>query len=127
MRAHNVALGTDQVFLPASELWLSKGTRFTHAVCRLKRLGRGEKELAQSDLQMIPELAGNPFLPRIFQLYDQDGDGYITAADMRALLESLTRLCYEEERYKCEWLCGKPDGAGPRSCENLHRSVNPLL
>lgn len=69
---------------------------------RLKRLGRGEKELAQSDLQMLPELAGNPFLPRIFQLYDQDGDGYITAADMRSLLESLARLGAEEERYQCK-------------------------
>lgn len=37
--------------------------------CRLKRLGRGEKELARSDFQMIPELAGNPFLPRIFEMW----------------------------------------------------------
>lgn len=51
---------------------------------------------------MIPELAGNPFLPRIFQLYDQDGDGYIAASDLRALLESLTRLSDEEERVRCE-------------------------
>ena len=36
---------------------------------RLKRLGRGEKELARSDFQMIPELAGNPFLPRIFEMW----------------------------------------------------------
>ena len=70
--------------------------------CRLKRLGRGEKELARSDFQMIPELAGNPFLPRIFEMYDADGDGYMGAADLRALLESLTRLRNEEERYHCE-------------------------
>jgi len=71
--------------------------------CRLKRLGRGEKELARSDFQMIPELAGNPFLPRIFEMYDTDGDGYMGAADLRALLESLTRLANEEERYQCGW------------------------
>ena len=70
---------------------------------RLKRLGRGEKELAQSDFQMIPEVASNPFLPRIFSLYDRDGDGYMNAADLRALLESLMRLADEEERYKCGW------------------------
>lgn len=51
---------------------------------------------------MIPELAGNPFLPRIFEMYDTDGDGYMGAADLRALLESLTRLANEEERYHCE-------------------------
>lgn len=129
----------------------------THS--RLKRLGRGEKELARSDFQMIPELAGNPFLPRIFEMlarvmvfsscllggraagrqraaafceaavlpanrpvrtlrlrdcihllllpthrYDTDGDGYMNAGDLRALLESLGRLARsEEERYQCAY------------------------
>lgn len=66
-------------------------------------MGRGEKELARSDFQMIPELAGNPFLPRIFEMYDQDGDGYMNAADLRALLDSLTRLANEEARFQCAW------------------------
>ena len=43
---------------------------------RLKRLGRGEKELARSDFQMIPELAGNPFLPRIFEMWVLDTRGW---------------------------------------------------
>ena len=81
-------------------------------------MGRGEKELARSDFQMIPELAGNPFLPRIFEMYDADGDGYMGAADLRALLESLLRLANEEERYLCEcarvW-CGAVWGGGGRT------------
>lgn len=72
------------------------------APARLKRLGRGEKELARSDFQMIPELAGNPFLPRIFEMYDQDGDGYMNARDLRSLLDSLTALANEEARFQCE-------------------------
>ena len=105
---------------------------------------------------MIPELAGNPFLPRIFEMwvpgaraldrqrpggqrrgrmrvgsaaargrppasarlpatcvtipscppsrFDADGDGYMHAGDLRALLESLGRLARDaEERYQCEW------------------------
>ena len=52
---------------------------------------------------MIPELAGNPFLPRIFEMFDADGDGYMGAGDLRALLEALTRLANEEERYACGW------------------------
>lgn len=84
----------------------------TPTPCRLKRLGRGEKELARSDFQMIPELAGNPFLPRIFEMYDADGDGYMGAADLRALLESLTRLANEEERYQCAWGLGSAWGTG---------------
>lgn len=79
---------------------------------RLKRLGRGEKELARSDFQMIPELAGNPFLPRIFEMYDQDGDGYMNAADLRALLDSLTRLANEEARFQCAWQLLFRDSAG---------------
>ena len=51
---------------------------------------------------MIPELAGNPFVPALFKMYDQDGDGYIDASDMRALLESLTKLADKEERYRCK-------------------------
>lgn len=139
---------------------------------RLKRLGRGEKELARSDFQMIPELAGNPFLPRIFEMwvlaargwegvvwnssgrdagaapisglplprgpsasrpcdaarptvallpaacapsprFDADGDGYMHAGDLRALLESLGRLARdEEERFQCE-LCWVGLAAAP--------------
>ncbi len=51
---------------------------------------------------MIPELAGNPFLPRLFEMFDQDCDGYMSVHDLRALLESLTRLANEEERFQCE-------------------------
>jgi hypothetical protein len=77
---------------------------------RLKRLGRGEKELARSDFQMIPELAGNPFLPRIFEMHDCDGDGYMNAADLRALLDCLSRLANEEARYQCEHAGRPPAG-----------------
>ena len=70
-------------------------------------MGRGEKELAQSDFLIIPELAGNPFLPRIFELFDQDGDGYMSADDLRNLMESLTRLADAEESYRCAGGCGR--------------------
>lgn len=69
---------------------------------RLKRLARGERELAQSDLQMVPELAGNPFLPRLFQLHDSNSDGYMDASDLLALLEVLARLGDEDARHECK-------------------------
>lgn len=90
---------------------------------RLKRLGRGEKELARSDFQMIPELAGNPFLPRIFEMYDTDGDGYMGAADLRALLESLTRLANEEERYHFAFRIYDADDDGFVSRADLLRQL----
>eukprot|EP00887_Chlorella_sp_A99_P005234 scaffold1.g5234.t1 len=86
---------------------------------RLKRLGRGEKELAQSDFQMIPELANNPYLPRIFALYDHDGDGYMNAQDLRELLESLVRLADEEERYQFAFRVYDSDGDGFVSAQDV--------
>lgn len=37
---------------------------------RLRRLGRGRAEVARSDLRSVEGLEQNPFLSRIFQMYD---------------------------------------------------------
>lgn len=37
---------------------------------RLKKLGRGRAEVARSDLRGVSGLAQNPFMERIFQMYD---------------------------------------------------------
>ena len=37
---------------------------------RLRRLGRGRAEVARSDLRGVEGLGQNPFLSRIFQMYD---------------------------------------------------------
>ena len=67
---------------------------------RLKRLGRGEKELARSDFQMIPELAGNPYLERylaeivsrcslIVSLYEPPGNADCEHAEHKAIVERM--------------------------------------
>ena len=37
---------------------------------RLKKIGRGRAEVARSDLRSVEGLARNPFMERIFQIYD---------------------------------------------------------
>lgn len=72
-------------------------------VDRQKRLGHGEAELALSDFQAIPEVADNPFLPRLFDLADNNCDGYLTSQDLQALLLRLIQLRDPEAKFQCRW------------------------
>lgn len=38
---------------------------------RLRRLGRGRAEVARSDLRGVDSIAQNPFMERIFEMYDK--------------------------------------------------------
>jgi hypothetical protein len=38
---------------------------------RLRRLGRGRAEVARSDLRGVDSIAHNPFMERIFEMYDK--------------------------------------------------------
>lgn len=61
----------------------------------------GGKEYAQIiALQQLPELAGNPFIPRIFQLFDANGDGIVTLDEFTRGVEYLATLSDPEEQYK---------------------------
>lgn len=70
---------------------------------RMKRLGRGRAEVARSDLMSVEGGIGtNPFIDRLFRLYDHDKDGLLVVHDMIRLMQTFKQLGQEEEsRYRC--------------------------
>ena len=52
----------------------------------------------------MPELAGNPFIMRIFQLFDADQDGCLNFEEFIRAVESFGRLYSSEDKCMCEWL-----------------------
>ena len=58
--------------------------------------------MSLADFQRIPELSGNFFVGRIFQLSDTDKDGFITVDDFTAAVEMLGKVYSEEEKIRCE-------------------------
>jgi hypothetical protein len=45
---------------------------------RFHKLAQGSTSLSIRQFELIPELAGNPFLPRLFAMFDKDEDGSLT-------------------------------------------------
>ncbi|KDD76329.1 hypothetical protein H632_c266p0 [Helicosporidium sp. ATCC 50920] len=88
---------------------------------RMRKLGRGEAELALSDLQMIPELAQNPFVPRLFALGDSDNDGYMTARDLQRLLETFTSLSDYSTRCRFAFEVFDADRDGQVTAQDIAR------
>ncbi|KAG7673609.1 hypothetical protein Ndes2526B_g02940 [Nannochloris sp. 'desiccata'] len=71
---------------------------------RLRRLGFGRSEVARSDLRSVDGLSQNPFMERIFEMYDSDMDGLLTLADMKCMMELFSRLRDEESRFRFAFL-----------------------
>lgn len=74
-----------RVLASAGEHWLQNRPAGTHHVmcmlltqnhigdvCRFKRLSGGSEVLSAQQFELIPELAGNPFLPRLFEMFAKD-------------------------------------------------------
>lgn len=51
--------------------------------------------------ETIPELAGNPFLPRLFQMFDADKDSKLTQAEFNSAIDYFLKAQTPEDRIKC--------------------------
>jgi len=58
--------------------------------------------MSLEDFKSVPELSGNAFVARIFQLSDKDRDGFISVDDFVGAVDSLGRIFSEEEKLKCK-------------------------
>ena len=70
-------------------------------MCRFQRLAKGGRKGALTDFQSVPELAGNPFIMRIFQLFDADQDGCLNFEEFIRAVESFGRLYTSEDKCMC--------------------------
>lgn len=50
---------------------------------------------------MVPELAGNPFLPQLFALWDRDKDDKLTQEEFNAAIDTFLRAQTPEEKMQC--------------------------
>lgn len=50
---------------------------------------------------MVPELAGNPFLPQLFALWDHDKDDKLTQEEFNAAIDTFLRAQTPEEKMQC--------------------------
>ena len=71
---------------------------------RFQRLAKGGRKVALTDFQSVPELAGNPFIMRIFQLFDADQDGCLNFEEFIRAVESFGRLYSSEDKCMCKLL-----------------------
>ena len=72
--------------------------------CRFLRLAKGGRKVVLTDFQSVPELAGNPFIMRIFELFDADRDGCVNFEEFIHAVESFGRLYTSEDKCMCKQL-----------------------
>ena len=77
-------------------------------VCRFLRLAKGGRKVALTDFQSVPELAGNPFIMRIFELFDADHDGCLNFEEFIRAVESFGRLYTSDDKCMCKDAQQKP-------------------
>lgn len=70
------------------------------SACRFSRLANGSNKVAVADLQSLPELSGNVFIPCIFQMY-ADRQGYLSLKEFTSAVEKLGQLYTGEDRAEC--------------------------
>lgn len=67
---------------------------------KFSRLSKGHSTATISDLQRLPELAGNPMIPRIFQVFDSDGDDSLTLHEFIKAFEWFGTLKQPSDLYR---------------------------
>lgn len=64
------------------------------------RVSGGDGKASIEDIQKLPELAGNPMIPRIFKMIDTDGDGSLTLQEFVRAVEWFGTLKTAEQMYQ---------------------------
>eukprot|EP00892_Ulva_mutabilis_P011103 jgi/Ulvmu1/8365/UM042_0071.1 len=64
---------------------------------RFKRLSGGSSVLSVQQFELIPELAGNPFLPRLFEMFAKD-PAQISQVEFNSAIDSLLKAQSPEDR-----------------------------
>lgn len=94
---------------------------------RFLRLAKGGRKVALADFQSVPELAGNPFIMRIFQLFDADQDGCLNFEEFIRAVESFGRLYSSEDKCMFAFRMYDLDGDGYVSSDELAHTLKTLM
>lgn len=94
---------------------------------RYQRLAGNQRTVPITRFQGLMELAANPFITRIFELFDEDHDGSITLEEFTKALEYFGMLSNEEEQFKFAFKMYDTDGDGFISAEELYNILHTLV
>ncbi|KAK9820181.1 hypothetical protein WJX72_007199 [[Myrmecia] bisecta] len=94
---------------------------------RFQRLSNGTERVGLAAFQTVPELAGNPFVPRIFQLFDVNKDGNISWQEFTAGVEYLGKLSTDEEKSMFAFQLYDLDANGFVSANELFQMLKLLM
>ncbi|GLC38075.1 hypothetical protein PLESTF_000312700 [Pleodorina starrii] len=94
---------------------------------RFNRLANNSGKVSISAFESMVELGGNPFIPRIFKLFDESGDGMLSLEEFTRALEYFGQLDVEEEQYKFAFRIYDEDKDGLISSEELFNVLQTLL
>ncbi|GFR52184.1 hypothetical protein Agub_g14721 [Astrephomene gubernaculifera] len=94
---------------------------------RFLRLANKDGKVNISAFQSMVELGANPFIPRIFKLFDTSGDGSLNLEEFTQALEYFGKLEDEEEQYKFAFRLYDTDKDGLISSDELFDVLHMLL
>ncbi|MEW5306413.1 MAG: hypothetical protein WDW38_007347 [Sanguina aurantia] len=90
---------------------------------RFNRLANGAGTVDISQFMSMPELGANPFLPRIFRMFDADGDNKLTLQEFISALEGFGSLGDVESQYQFVFKMYDVDGDGLISGTELYNTL----
>ncbi|KAL6756113.1 hypothetical protein V8C86DRAFT_2655463 [Haematococcus lacustris] len=93
---------------------------------RFSRLAGPDALVSIEQLQGIVELGANPFVGRIFQLFDSDGDHKLSQQDFTQALTYFGTLDQAEEQYKFAFRLYDVDGDGFVGGTDLYNTLSAL-
>lgn len=109
----------------ASKLSQADLERMQRRFQRLSTSSGGRVSISQ--VQSMVELGANPFVPRIFQIFDSDNDGFISLEEFTKALELFGGLDDPEEQYQFAFKIYDLNGDGVVSSEELFRMLQGLV
>lgn len=68
---------------------------------RFTKLSQGSSKISVNQFELLPELAGNPFLPRLFEMFDADQDGKLSLPEFNSAIDFFLRLQSIDDKEEC--------------------------
>uniref|UniRef100_A0A383VCJ3 EF-hand domain-containing protein n=1 Tax=Tetradesmus obliquus TaxID=3088 RepID=A0A383VCJ3_TETOB len=94
---------------------------------KFKRLSGGDGQASIEDILLLPELAGNPLVPRMFELLDDDGDGFLTLQEFIKAIEWFGTIKTADDMYRLAFTLYDLDADGCISAQELFSMLQQLL